>query len=334
MTLEIQQSGLQNLGEALGELGEVDDRSAKRPWEPTPLAPNLSINRQNAIRNQMYDILEQLRPDYVNNELFEFIEILYMSRDANRDVKNYESYSSRLFEEDSIEQPVILESIERAKYGTADIDELFTVAETLGMASIELAKLTHIYGYRLKYIDDMRLDVARAIKSNDGKLYDAAEADERFTVQCFDSSISQSTSPQNGLMMYRKRTIGNALGYDVYERSSFVVNLDISSGTNIHPNLIRYLKNYETNAYNSKEVDGHPAWSYDMLKNSSLKDEVSRCIRENDFVSVIPLSTTVFAHNPEIEEVIKLRDEERREESRDALELALPITTQIRKLNS
>jgi hypothetical protein len=332
MTLNLESSYFAEFGASMERVAEPDDRSKERPYEPTPLFLNLVKDRQSVIRDQMLDILENRRPDYVSDELYSFIEIIYMSRDANRDVKNAESYGNRLFDEDTIQSPLINDAIERAKYGTASAEELFVVAQTLGMSSIELAKLTHIYGYRLEHIEAMRRDVAGAIELNGGEVFHGEDVEEGFTLIGFDRTITNSNRPCHGLVMRRKRTVGRVDNYDVFERSSFVVNLDKKSGTKLSPDLLRYLNNYEVNAKNEVIVKGKPVWSQDIMKNSSLRKEVKRCIERDDLVSVVPISTTVYAFNPEIEELQSIREEERRRKSREEFEQSAPSITSLQKL--
>lgn len=334
MTLNVESNYSSDFGMPFDRIAEPDDRSTERPYEPTPLFLNLVKDRQAVIRNQMIDILENRRPDYIGDELYSFIEIIYMSRDANRDVKNAESYGNRLFEEDTIENTLIRDAIERAKYGTAGADELFVVAQSLGMSSIELAKLTHIYGYRLEHIGNMRQEVARSIELNDGEVFYGDDSRESFTLIGFDRTITDSNRPYHGLVMRRKRVVGCVDNYDVYERSSFVVNLDQESGTKLSPELLKYLKGYEVNAANEKNVNGKPIWSEDIMKTSSLRKEVKKCIDNNDLVSVVPISTTVYAYNPEIEELQRIREEERRLKSREEFEQSAPGITSIQKLYS
>jgi hypothetical protein len=270
---------------------EPNERSALRPFEPTPLEPRLVDEHQREVQKFIWQLLDE-KPSYISDELADFINIMYMSRDANRSVKNTESFVSRLVTDI---QPDCQDIVEKAKRGLAEPDELLEMMVRLGMPSVELAKLTHVYGYRLDHIDTMREYVKQAIPDITYSL------DEEYKVRACDNP--QQGAPKYGILMTRKRLIALE-PVSVFERSSFVVNLNSDA---LDGKLRSRLKSYELNAQNDK------TWTQDILRHCpDLVPSAKQLVEDGNLEAMIPISTTIYAASSEIEQLIVERDKQER----------------------
>jgi hypothetical protein len=287
----------------------VEGREASyRPWEPTPALPNKVNDHQLNVSEQHIDILENHIPPFVSPMLARYVETMYLSREANRTALNISSYRNHLHNVDITRHETLEEAVDRTECGTAQPEELLLTMEARGMASIELAKLTHLYGYRLQYIDAMRDDVRHAINFYEGEVIESPV--DSFDVIALDQSVSGQTHPELAFAMKRERTVGRVDGSDIIERSSFIVRIDRDSAFDavLAEKLKRF---YVTEELHQTDESGREKWRDTFLAvgGKPLADEIQRLLASNDLESIIPLSTTIYARNREIEKKLTERKE-------------------------
>lgn len=257
------------------------------PWEPTPgKIYNLEIaDHQLSVREQASMMLEEgLRPPHVDEKLAEFVELMYWSREANRSAENTDSYNQSLHD-NAGNDPDLREKLQKAELGKASPQEILELIDKLGMGSAELARLTHIYGYRIEHIEAMRSHVNEGIVARGGEVFESPEA--VFNIVALDVAVTARGQLSFGIAMKRKRTIGRVDSTDVFERTTFIVRLDEKS--HINRVVAKYLKSIPTN-------DPLGA-ARQMLVNGLLEKEVLRLLKADDFESLIPMSTTIYACN-------------------------------------
>lgn len=268
------------------------------PWEPTPLRPRNVSEHQEAVRRQHLDILEKHKPGFVTPMLYQFIETMYWHREANRSTKNIESYRNSLYALSDVPDPLLHQYVSFADAGEARPTELLYIMDKLGMSSIELAKLTHSYGYRLEHLPDMRKSVQDSILSAGGEYYQNPE--ESFKIEAFDQSVNDD-QPCIGVMMRRKRKIGTTASADIFERSSFIVNLYRSS--HLDSELIKTLQNFiaEAEFHHNSDISGDVySLAYAIAnQNRRFDTAIKAHMDADDFETLIPLSTTIWAANEE-----------------------------------
>lgn len=254
-----------------------------RAWEPTPGNPRHPsvIERQDASRRQARTILEEYQPKYLSEELLSFVELFYYSREANRNVKNIDSYRCAQMPLENIENDPILSRIhEEAMVGRASAYDLLYYMHQVDMPSIELAKLTHIYGYRLEHLPAMRVEIVKAIVNHGGEV---TQDKEVFEIIDSDRSITMTSTPKHGIAMKRKRRIGIVKDMVVFERLSFVVRIDDES--KLSSDVTSVIKKTEVKSDESRQ----------SLLHSGLEDEVKLLLANDDLETIIPLSTTTYA---------------------------------------
>lgn len=257
------------------------------PWEPTPgkiYHPEIA-DHQLTVREQASMMLEkEFRPPFVNERLAEFVELTYWSREANRSAENTDSYNQSLHDSADTD-PDLKEKLQKAELGKASPQEVLELIDRLGMGSAELARLTHIYGYRIEHIEAMRNHVNEGIVARGGEVFE--HPDTVFSIVALDTAVTAYGQLSFGIAMKRKRTIGRVDDTDVFERTTFIVLLNEKS--HINRIVAKYLKSIPTN--DSQEA------TRQMLINGLLEKEVLRLLKADDFESLIPMSTTIYACN-------------------------------------
>jgi len=265
------------------EATDVPVAGVYRAWEPTPgnqRHPNVG-SMQDAALQQAQTILELYRPSHLSNELFKFVELFYYSREANRNVKNIDSYRCSQIPLEEIGKDSVLSCIhEEAMAGRASVHDLLYYMHQVGMPSIELAKLTHIYGHRLEHLPAMRSEIVRAIVDHGGAV---TQDKEVFEIIDSDRSITMTSTPKHGIAMKRKRRIGIVKDIVVLERLSFIVRIDDES--KLSGDITSAIKKTEVKSDESRQ----------SLLHSGLEDEVKLLLKNDDLETIIPLSTTTYA---------------------------------------
>lgn len=273
-------------------------RPGCEPWSPTPGRPanidNPEIAKNQAlVRFQAQIALHALyfRPPFVTPEnevyvpgLHDFVETVYESREAERGTNNANSFNDMLGDLDDIDSK-IKDKLERARFGSARPDEILELMDELGMGSAELAKLTHIWGYRLEYLGDMREQVKQAIQDKFGEVY--THPATKYGIIAIDKSDFNGNYRLNAIAMKRKTLVGRVDNTAVYERTTFIVRIDKKS--RIDREVASYLKSI--NSDNTAELISR------IMQDGRLVEEATRLVAMDDLDSVVPMSTTIFGRN-------------------------------------
>lgn len=276
-------------------------------WGATPLTaigrPDVSV-----MQARVFDELEsrttKSTPADVPKVLQDFVLHSFMNRFHERALHNQISYSERLKTDfDGIDRRM-LEMHERAVTGNADPAELLAVRREFGLRSIELARLTHPYGERIEQLDRMRHAVEYGILANDGIVFTSEEdQDVKYKIRSLSRDIEAPNEMNYGFLMTRRRKIGIE-GNDthVQERSSFVVRTDEAGG--LDPVLVKELKKIK--------LSQDETWLNDISAAIQLEQIIPVLLKDDNFQTIIPLSTTVYAYNKTTRDQIEYEKERRR----------------------
>ncbi|MFI5212486.1 MAG: hypothetical protein ACHQTE_00815 [Candidatus Saccharimonadales bacterium] len=276
-------------------------------WGATPL---VTVGRPQTARMQARVFNELCRrtinsaPPDVSHLLQQYVLNSIMNRFHERALRNHESYFERLKQDDEDVKPEYSEMFERAKAGLATPEELLIVRDIYGMRSIELARLTHPYGQRIDQLERMRSAVAHGIERSAGIVY---TSDEDMDVKYKLRTLSRDADApeeilQEGFLMTRRRKFG-LHGDDtfIHERSSFIVRTDAASGLN--PDLISEMRHVN--------LSDEDTWMQDLSVAGKLDQVIPPLLASNNFKSIIPVSTTIYAYNKATGEEIERQKQER-----------------------
>lgn len=289
------------------------------PWESTPISEQEweVQEHQRAVDTMTYEMLQGGSYPHLTQQLEDYVSLIYFSREANRKTKNVQSYrnSLPLGPEGELNLPGdIITMNHRMIAGRAAPNEIRQVRKARKMGSAELAKLTHIYGYRLEHIDAMRADVLGEVEASGGVIH--KNPVEEYSIIAADNAITHVNKLSFALTMTRVRhlaTIGDAK--DI-ERSSFIVLLNNQS--RLDPDLIEKLKSVEIQGGPEDPSREPTAWVRSMM-DFGLADEVKKHLDSNDFETIVPMSTTIFEYDPKV--IAEIRSMPRTEESISSSEL-------------
>lgn len=263
------------------------------PWGATPF--NSRDERIAKYQKGMVRLERQMlkgKPSCVYGDMEDYVETMFLARDANRTTNNSYSISDMLYGELLETNSEVQDMYERASLGKASPLELLNVFESLGMGSIELAKLTHLYGYRLEHLEPMRQAIKDMIIEKNGVAFD--DLQEELRVIAFDRSVTASAMAKSAFTIKRKRLVGLVGETRIYERTSFIIRIDEISDFN--PELAKKIRSIVTDE------------PLDMQLDLEIELEIRRLVEGNDLISTIPLSTTVYAQNPAVQEAIERRN--------------------------
>jgi len=287
-----------------------DSRSEDyRPWEATPISEHVSevSTHQRAVEAMTFEMLKGGSYPYLTPQLEDYVSLIYFSREANRKTKNAQSYHNIALSDDELFAAVtgddrydVWHAQERMLQGRAKPDEIRSIREHRMMASAELAKLTHMYGYRLEHIEPMRAEALQGVEALGGVVFDTPT--EEYSIIAADNSITRSNHLTFGLTMTRVRHLATIGTTEVKERSSFIVVLN--NQTRLDSELIKNLKSVEVRG-EPEDALGQPSSWVQAMKSFGLDAEVKKYLEANDFETILPMSTTIFEHDPEVSALIK-----------------------------
>lgn len=264
------------------------------PWSPTPGNSEIANEQDKTGILAWVALLDPLlRPPFADprdkscvDGLSEFVELVYLSREANRASNNINSYNRKLRSVAETNPELCLEDkLDRAESGSANPAEILQLIDGLGMGSAELAKLTHIWGYRLEYLSDMRKRVNQAIQDECGVVY--LKPETKYDIIAIDNSADNDNYRLNAVAMKRKTLVGQVGDTAIYERTTFIVRLDRNS--HINREVASYLKSI--NSDDTSELIKR------ITQDGRLLNEVIRLVAMDDLESVVPMSTTIFGRN-------------------------------------
>lgn len=267
-------------------------------WGATPLKFNAEqIQVYNSLYQRIQDSATESTPDQVK----EFVLQHFMSRFFQRQDRNTKSFVDRrsvvIENLDDEYQSILAEAID----GVSNPNDLLKLRHELDMPSIELGRLTHPYGKNMETLPDMRQAVDYAIEQQGGVLID----DDSLTTYDVDGAHIQDKGPtlQCGFLMKRKRVRGLLPdGTVVMERSTFVLRVDIDSPLDQNiASKFREIRTYK-----------NPFWDKMAMEIINANNLLPALLDEDKFDIAIPLSTTVYAFNPERIEEVENNEKERR----------------------
>jgi hypothetical protein len=265
----------------------ANERGEPLTWGATPLvlSPDVVL-QQNYTKNQIEELFEDSHvPVYVSKNLAEYIEVLNMSRTYNREDRNRNSFVYR-GKTDLDGVPIeVLDVLDGAIKGFASPAELLLIARVLEIPTIELASLTHPYGQRIdEHLDPMRRAVDEAVDLLGGQKM----KDPLCAYEVKGSDNPHDPSSMEGIHMTRKRIVGVLPdGTEIMERSSFVLLID-----NLPPHVAAKIRSIKYDA----------SWSDAVLNAANLHVLIPLFLEKNMYETAIPISTTVVAINPKLEE--------------------------------
>lgn len=282
-------------------------------WAGSPLNPQ--DNEVKPLQARVYDILEaragaacQDATLHLSKQLGDVVDVCAVQNFHRESTRNYESYCNT-------PKPAIVhsdhkEAFEKARFGTATPGELLDIRADINMPSVEIAKLSHIGGIFLEYLPAMRRAVNDAIIERGGAfINNRVDTTRLFMVGT--NSIMFNGDPSHeetlGIIMKRKRTIGSLPdGTIVKERSRFVLRTENESP--LDDKLIRAIRRVKIEQKDGPGemyrwlndqfmgyIDGFEAAVRQAVTEleASLQDSTS----ENNYDTIIPLNTTIYAYN-------------------------------------
>lgn len=246
----------------------------------------------------------------------DFAEQNFLGRFARRMDRNRASYDTRLVAEipDGIR-----DAHDRVLVGDGSVKDALEVMTALQMRSIELARLTHPNSdmHTNPQLQDMRYDTYDAVIDLGGEVYDGAEPS--YELSNLDTIVPsgeldeegrpiENAAVREGVMATAKRRIATLPdGTSVIERTSYIVDLN-----ELPPELSNAIR-----SVNTLNV-GDPLKA--LAEAVNFEELLPYLIENNYSKSVIPMSTTIYAHNSAIAKIIKDRSNpEKSEEPSDSM---------------
>lgn len=269
----------------------------------TPLAgieyPDVQ-KMQNDVRVALLRRIARSAPQETPLFVRSFMVHSFLTRFAGRASKNYDSYAERLVTDIPADAPPdFFEQHERAMRGTASPEELMIVRRTLGMRAIELARLTHPYGAMIDQLDLMRDDVAVAVASQGGILFEPRDYNEKFKLRSTGLLLDPERGEQVMSLLITRRRDSGMVDDDslVMERSSFIV--PVHEGSAYDPTLSKRMREV-------RMVD-NPHRLEELAEVGRIHEVVPELLKSNNFSAAIPQSTTIFEFNQTTDREIDAR---------------------------
>ncbi len=291
---------------------EVFEKAATIPrGEPetfgsTPLDHGLAYTQQRELLQNLQELVDTDIPEDIPENIAEYMKDTFAARFHSRGNANHENYLTALHScEEFADDPVASEVLSRAKLGHASPAELLLVRQMLGIRSAELACLTHPYGKRLEYITPMREAVRDSVELLGGTYDD--EPETRYRVKGVVNEIQWEADYTEGFFMTRKRNLGVMPdGTVIRERTSFILRRIAIPWQNLQ--AIRRLDAKDS------------TWQDEAVKVGYLSDIADVLLEADEYSLVIPVSTTIYAFNPETAALIDVRESVAHEVRRRELE--------------
>lgn len=303
---------------------EVDPRSALKgnpyTYGETPLLTN---PEQQGVFHRLLDRIAFNTPMDTPDAFQEFILSHFSSRFYRRQARNEQSYIDRSVIDLGTIEPETRVLLDLALVGSASPVQLLQLRQDIGMPSIELARVTHPYAVDMAVIDEMRSVVEYAIEQAGGELCDGSDCTtfgiesshimsssgceidfvklemldmtsdgEEECMKMLESARQRDSAKLTGVLTKRKRTLAVLEdGTKIIERSSFILRIDKDS------ELDQLIAHRMRNVV----IDGNPNWKQEMTEACDLSALMGVLLADNRFDILVPLSTTVYAYNPERE---------------------------------
>lgn len=281
------------------------------PGEPTPANESLPEVRdhQREVNALAFHIIDDLLPSHITPKLALFIERVYLNREAVRSTKNSRSFKRRITEPEAIHDQIVHDVLYKMQIGTSKPYETFAGMIAQGNAAAEVGKLMHIAGYRMEYLNPMREEVFDGIRIHDGEIIDNPE--ENYEIMTYDNADTTRQNIDYAIAMTRKKLIGTVGDIRVYERSSFILRTDI--GSHLDPSVAERLRRIQITDMTKNEHHNTEIWKTLIVSDVRFQKEVKRLLALDDYETIIPLSTTIYGHNPVLDAEIVERENNNRE---------------------
>lgn len=238
-------------------------------------------------------------PDDAPLFILDYIHRTFLSRFHSRAEANEENYMTSLRpKSDFADNPVIEAMVHRAELGQASPTEILITRQLLGIRSVELACLTHPHGAQIEMLDHMRDAVKAHVEGFGGEYY--KEPETRYRVKEVIKEEVDGVMHIRGLLMTRKRTLGMTQdGTIIRERSSFVLRTDQMSV--LTDDEISKIAEVDTTS---------DTWQDDMVRAARLDEVVATLLDMDEFSYAMPISSTIYAYNPNTADLIAKRQSE------------------------
>ncbi len=273
-----------------------------------------------ATLHQQLELAEDLRrstltniPEGMPQEIVNYIKPTFSERFHKRGEANEENFLSALRrKEEFADSPEITDMIERGELGFASVGELLAIRSLLGIRSVELGCVSHPYGNRIDTVYAMRAAVKAHVERLGGMYDDTPE--ERYRVKSIicpnhENSIDDAV----GFLITKKTTHGIMEdGTIIRERASFVLRTDV-------PGVMDHL-----HAMRGVVARGEKDWQSQLVERGHLIPIIEE-LKENDaFCQLVPISSTIYAFNPETAEQVYEKQRIEREERQKKFAEAFP----------
>jgi len=281
---------------ALLEKAQFLRRGEPLTYGATPLSRARTIQQQLDLALDLQQLTYRDIPEDVPMEIIGYVHATFVTRFHNRAEANEENYMGALNVHTEF-SPEVQEMFQRGELGQASASELLLTRQLLGIRSVELACLTHPYGKRIEdLLPEMREAVKDHVELLGGTYYD--EPETRYRVKEIVGYDKGEEKLDKAVLMTRKRTMGTMPdGTIIRERSSFVLRLDDKSPFTKH----------EISLLNSVDLS-QDDWQDKLMKLGKLDEVAALLLAMDEFSYAIPISTTIYAYNPETAQAIEKRD--------------------------
>lgn len=268
-------------------------------WGPTPLNPfyDKVLLQQSKTQDKLHRLTTEDVPETTPEHIASYVSGVFLSRFHGRGMANYDNCMTAL-EMDTLEyaeDPRIRDMYDRCLKGQANPAELLYVRNQGVMRSVELGCVSHPYGKHMEHLYTMRDVINETVALYGGRF----GSGEKYSVKSFDVSVqglSNSVALGDAFMMTRKRDIA-VLPDDTHirERSSFIVRTDPQSNFD---QRLAFAMHHVT-------IRGNDAWEKQVCQAGHLEEVIPPLLENDDYLTAIPLSTTVYAYNPTAERQIR-----------------------------
>lgn len=206
--------------------------------------------------------------------------------DTHQKIKNAESLA--ILDPATYQDDAVLEAIiAHTKAGRAYPAEVLHLMSQTNLSSAELARLTHPYGARDRFLEDMYSDVHEALKTA-GASFDAAGLNNT-RVSFFD----HDRSTDHGILT-AKNDIARLDDITITERRSFAFQTDFESFPIEVRSRMNQVGPLPWDARSGREFE---EWKLAVFRNSGLLGHVRRSLSEAPLPDhIIPVSTVIYAH--------------------------------------
>jgi len=273
-----------------------------------------------ATLQQQIELAETLRtltltniPEEMPSEIVKYIKPTFSERFHSRGEANEENYLSALLRKDAYaDSPEITAMIERGEQGYASAGELLAIRSLLGVRSVELGCVSHPYGNRMESVYEMRSTIRKHIEALGG-VYDD-EPEVRYRVKKIICPNHENTLKHAvGFLMTKKTTLGMMSdGTMIRERASFVLRADVPG---VKDHFAEMGAVIDAQDYN---------WQEELVAAGNLQPIVDDLMQRDDFLHLVPISSTIYAFNAETAAEVYKKQQEELDERRQKFEEEYP----------